>query len=119
MGWAAWKLKNFFLRFWVLLDLIRSEITIKHVCEAYKVHRMALEVSRVKSAWAEKSQFYLVIFYIFGCCIFLQRFATVPYLILVHITCLLDGRKEFRAVCMHIIEKLTFLWLSNTLYNSL
>ena len=61
MGWIAWKLKNFFSRFWVLLDLIRSEITIKHVCEAYKVHRMVLEVGKVNSALAEKTQFYLVI----------------------------------------------------------
>ena len=50
VGWTAWKLKKFFLRFWVLLDLIRSEITIKHVFEAYKVHRIALEVSKVSSA---------------------------------------------------------------------
>ena len=50
VGWTAWKLKKFFLRFWVLLDLIRSEITIKHVFEAYKGHRIALEVSKVSSA---------------------------------------------------------------------
>ena len=61
VGWTAWKLKNFFSRFRDLLDLIRWEITIKHVFEAYKVHRMALEVSKVNPAWAEKTQFYLVI----------------------------------------------------------
>ena len=98
VGWAAWKLKKFFSRFWVLLDLIRRDITIKHVFEAYKVHRMGLEVSKVNSVWAEKTQFYLVIFSIFGYCIFLQRFARVPYNFLSHITCLLDGRKESRAV---------------------
>ncbi len=73
VGWTAWKLKNFFLRFWVLLDLIRSEINNRHVFEAYKVHRMGLEVSKVNSAWAEKTHFYLVIFGIFGCCYFFAR----------------------------------------------
>ena len=67
VGWAAWKLKKFFLHFWVLLDLIRSEITIKHVFEACKVHRMDLEVSKVSSAKAEKTQFYLVILDNFAC----------------------------------------------------
>ena len=41
--------QKIFLSFWVLLDLIRSEITIKHIFEAYKVHRIALEVSKVSS----------------------------------------------------------------------
>ena len=67
VGWTAWKPKKNFLRFWVLLDLIRSEIAIKHVFAAYKVHRIALEVSKVNPAWAKKTQFYLVIFSIFGC----------------------------------------------------
>ena len=71
---------------------------------------MALEVGKVNSALAEKTQFYLVIFDNLACHTKLQRFARVPYLILGHITCLLDGRKEYRAVCLHLIEKSTLLW---------
>ena len=66
-GLHRMEIKKFFLHFWVLLDLIRSEITIKHVFEACKVHRMDLEVSKVSSAKAEKPQFYLVILDNFAC----------------------------------------------------
>ena len=115
MGWAAWKLKFFFFsHFWVLLDLVRSEIAMKQFFEAYKGHRMALEVSKVNPAWPEKTQFYLVILDNLACHKKQQGLARVPYLILGHITCLLDGRKECMAVCMHISGKSAYFWTSNT-----
>ena len=44
VGWAAWKLKNFFLHFWVLLDLTKWEIGIKSGSECLNMPRIGSEV---------------------------------------------------------------------------